>query len=54
MADSMDEEVLGYMSGYAGGAGAWAANTVASGDKADAAAGADELLAANKRRNCFW
>jgi hypothetical protein len=48
MADAMDAEVLGYLSGYAGGAGAWAANTVASGDKANAAAGADELLAANK------
>ena len=48
MADKMDEEVLGYMSGYTGTAGTWAANTVASGDKANAAAGSDELLAANK------
>ena len=48
MADSMDEEVLGYLSGYAGGAGSWAANTAVSGTKADATAGDDELLAANK------
>ena len=48
MADKFDEEVLGYLSGYAGGAGSWAANTTASGDKANAAAGSDELLAANK------
>jgi len=48
MADKFDEEVLGYLSGYAGGAGSWAANTTASGDKANASAGSDELLAANK------
>jgi hypothetical protein len=48
MADAMDEEVLGYLSGYTGGAGSWAANTTASGDKANASAGSDELLAANK------
>ena len=48
MADAMDEECLGYLSGYAGGAGSWAVNTTASGDKANAAAGTDELLATNK------
>ena len=48
MADKMDEEVLGYLSGYAGGAGSWAVNTTVSGTKADSAAGSDELLAANK------
>jgi hypothetical protein len=48
MADKMDEEVLGYLSGYAGGAGSWAVNTTASGDKANSSAGTDELLAANK------
>jgi uncharacterized Zn ribbon protein len=50
MADKMDEEVLGYLSGYAGGAGSWAVNTTVSGTKADSAAGSDELLAAN---NCW-
>jgi len=56
MADAMDEEVLGYLSGYTGGAGSWAVNTTASGDKANSAASngsaADkvgaELLAANR------
>jgi hypothetical protein len=48
MADAMDEEVLGYLSGYAGGAGSWAVNTTASGDKANASAGTDELLSGNK------
>lgn len=48
MADAMDEEVLGYLSGYTGGAGSWAVNTTASGDKANSSAGTDELLAANK------
>jgi hypothetical protein len=48
MADAMDEEVLGYLSGYTGGAGSWAANTTASGDKAESTAGSDELFAANK------
>lgn len=48
MADAMDEEVLGYLSGYTGGAGSWAVNTTASGDKANSSAGSDELLADNK------
>ena len=48
MADAMDEEVLGYLSGFTGGAGSWAVNTTASGDKANASAGTDEMLAANK------
>ena len=56
MADAMDEECLGYLSGYTGGAGSWAVNTTASGDAASSAASAGsaadkvgaELLAANR------
>ena len=48
MADAMDEEVMGYLSGFTGGAGSWAVNTTASGDKANSSAGTDEMLAANK------
>ena len=48
MADKMDEEVLGYLSGFAGGAGSWAVNTTVSGSVANASAGTDEMLAANK------
>lgn len=48
--DNLDQEVMGYMSGYKRNAGdtAWIVNTTASGTKADSAAGSDELLAANK------
>ena len=53
LADQMDKETLGYLSGYAGGdltedGVADAVNTTVSGTKADSAAGSDELLAANK------
>lgn len=53
LADQMDQEALGYLSGYAGGdltedGVADAVNTTVSGTKADATAGTDELLAANK------
>ena len=53
LADQMDKEVLGYLSGYAGGdltedGVADAVNTTVSGTKADSSAGSDELLAANK------
>jgi len=48
LADTFDSEVLGYLSGWAGGAGSWARRTAANGTKADSSAGADELLAANK------
>jgi hypothetical protein len=48
MADAMDEEVLGYLSGFTGGAGSWAVNTTVSGSVANASAGTDELLATNK------
>jgi hypothetical protein len=50
LADAFDEEILGYMTGWKGGAGSWARRS-ASGDtngtKADSNAGNDELLAAN-------
>lgn len=48
LSDAFDSEVLGYLSGWAGGAGSWARRTTVNGTKADAAAGNDELLAANK------
>ena len=51
LADQYDQEILGYLSGYkqsALHANAGAVNTTVSGTKADAAAGSDELLAANK------
>jgi hypothetical protein len=46
--DAFDKNVLGYMAGYEWSGSAWAARTASAGDKADAAAGADELLAGNK------
>lgn len=48
--DKYDAEVLGYLSGFERNAGdtAWVARSAANGTKADAAAGADELLVANK------
>jgi hypothetical protein len=50
LSDAFDEEILGYLSGWKGGAGSWARRS-ASGDvngtKADTNAGNDELLAAN-------
>src|SRR5210317_655931 len=53
LADQMDKETLGYLSGYAGGdltedGVADAVNTTVNGTKADSTAGSDELLAANK------
>jgi len=51
LADQLDQEVLGYLSGYkqsALHANANAVNTVVNGTKADAAAGTDELLASMK------
>ena len=51
LADQYDQEVLGYLSGYkqsALHANADTINNVVNGTKADAAAGTDELLAANK------
>ena len=51
LADQYDQDVLGYLSGYKQSAlhtNADTANDTASGDKADATAGADELLAVNK------
>lgn len=46
--DTFDADVLGYMSGYEWNGSAWAARTAPAGTKADASAGNDELLAANK------
>ena len=46
--DAFDQDVLGYMSGYAWGGSSWAAITSPTGTKANSAAGNDELLAANK------
>ena len=53
LADQMDKETLGYLSGFAGGdltedGVADAVNTTVSGTKANSSAGSDELLAANK------
>ena len=46
--DTFDADVLGYMAGWEWNGSAWAARTAPAGTKADAAAGNDELLAANK------
>jgi len=48
LADTFDSEVLGYLSGWTGGAGSWVRRTAANGTKADTTADNDELLAANK------
>ena len=51
LADQYDQEVLGYLSGYAQSAlhgNADAVNTTVNGTKANSSAGSDELLAANK------
>ncbi len=51
LADQHDQEVLGYLSGYAQSAlhtNADTVNTTVNGTKADSAAGSDELLAVNK------
>jgi hypothetical protein len=50
MADEMDINVLGYLSGYAydPDAGTWSARTTYPGTKANSTAGSDELLSANK------
>ena len=46
--DAFDKNVLGYAMGYEWNGSAWVARTTSAGDKADTAAGNDELLAANK------
>lgn len=48
--DAFDQDILGYVSGYERNAGntAWIARSASVGTKQNAAAGADELLAANK------
>lgn len=50
MADEMDENLLGYISGYQKDrvTGVWTARTTYPGTKADTNAGSDELLSANK------
>lgn len=51
LADQYDQEILGYLSGYKQAslhANAGVVNTTVSGTKANASAGTDELLAANK------
>jgi len=50
LSDVFDQEVLGYLSGFERNSGntAWIARSAANGTKADTAAGADELLLANK------
>lgn len=48
LADTFDSEVLGYLSGWTGGAGSWARRTAANGTKAVTTADNDELLGANK------
>ena len=53
LADQYDQEVLGYISGYAQSAlhdNADTVNTTVNGTKANSSAGSDELLAANKLR----
>ena len=47
LSDAYDSECLGYLTGWTGGAGSWARRSTQSGTKANSAAGADELLAAN-------
>lgn len=46
--DTFDAEVLGYMAGWEKSGGNWVRRTAANGTKADSAADADELIAANK------
>ena len=47
--DTFDQEVLGYLSGWElNGSNVWVRRTAANGTKADANAGADELLDANQ------
>jgi len=46
--DKFDSEVLGYLAGWELSGGNWIRRTAANGTKADAAADADELLAAHK------
>jgi hypothetical protein len=46
--DTFDADVLGYMAGWTYNGSAWVRRTAAAGTKADTAADADELLAANK------
>jgi hypothetical protein len=50
LSDTFDQEVLGYLSGYERNSGgtAWIVRSAANGTKADASAGSDELLVANK------
>lgn len=48
LTQTYDQEVLGYLSGYAKTNGVWAVNTVTNGTVANSSAGTDEWLSANK------
>jgi len=54
MAQAIDRDVLGYLTGFAEDTGAWVARTAAVGSNAEATADSDELLAIHKlTKNAF-
>ncbi len=54
LADKFDEDILGYVSGYAKDTGSWVARTAAVGTKAESTADSDELLATMKLDRASW